>query len=145
MQPLKRRLPFLGLILLHHLATAQEVTRPFSAQDAIDTVAIQQTINLYAIAADQKRFDVLPQIFTSDVTVNFNTPGVPVLHGLDAVTSFMSSALRDVVSYHVQSTHYVNLSNTPSPNATTYNSATFFSASERGTQVVTRLGRLVGE
>ena len=116
MQPLICSLPFLGLTLLcFSPTTAQELTSPFSAQDATDTVAIQQTINLYATAADQKRFDLLAQIFTPDVTVDFNSPGVPILHGLDAVTRFMSTALRDVASYHAQSTHYTNLSNRANP------------------------------
>ena len=140
MQPVLRNLLVLGLLpSLYTIATGQ-LAAPFSTQDAIDVLEIQQMINLYATAADQKRFDLLPQIFTPDVTVDFNTPGVPLLRGLPAVTNFMAAALRDVKSYHAQSTHYIDLTDAAAPRATTYNSATFF-AGEQQRQVITRLGR----
>ena len=142
MQPFLRNLLILGLLPSICTIAAGQVTAPFSTQDAIDVLEIQQMINLYATAADQQRLDLLPQIFTPDVTVDFNTPGVPILHGLPAVTRFMAAALRDVKSYHAQSTHYINLTNAAAPRATTYNSATFF-AGQQQRQVITRLGRLV--
>ena len=141
MQPFVRNLLVLGLLPSFCTIAVGQLTAPFSTQDAINVLEIQQMINLYATAADQQRLDLLPQIFTPDVTVNFNTPGVPILHGLPAVTSFMAAALRDVQSFHAQSTHYINLTNTAAPHATTYNSATFF-AGEQQRQVISRLGRL---
>ena len=143
MQPFLRNLLVLGLLPSICTIAAGQLTAPFSTQDAINVLEIQQMINLYATAADQQRLDLLPQIFTPDVIVNFNTPGVPILRGLPALTSFMAAALRDVKSYHAQSTHYINLTSTTAPRATTYNSATFFFAGEQQRQVVTRLGRLV--
>ena len=143
MQPLLSSLPFLGLLLLGISSFAQELSRPFSAQDATDTIAIQQVINLYSIVADQKRFELLSQIFTSDVTVNFNTPGVPILHGLASVSQFMSAALRDVVSYHAESTHNVDLLSAARSHATTYNSAKFFGTGQQQGQIVSRWGRSV--
>ena len=143
MQPVLSSLPFLGLILLSVSSTAQELSRPFTAQDATDTIAIQQVVNFYPIAADQKRYDLLPQIFTPDVTINFNNPGVPVLHGLDSVTAFMSSALRDVVSYHAESSHSVYLSTPARAHATTYNSAKFFGTGHQQGQTVSKWGRSV--
>ena len=142
MQPLLRNLLVLGLLPSLCTIAAGQLTAPFSTQDAIDVLEIQQMINLYATAADQQRFDLLPQIFTPDVTVNFNTPGVPLLRGLPAVTRFMATALRDVKSYHAQSTHYVDLTDIAAPRATTYNTATFF-VGEQQRQVITRYGRLV--
>ena len=140
MQSFLPGLPFLGLVLLVFDPTsAQQLSRPFSAQDAVDTVAIQQVINLYAITVDQHKFDLLPQIFTSDAIVNFNTPGVPVLRGINAITEFISTALHNVVSYHAQSTHNVGIVNTAKASATTYNTATFFT----GEQQVSRWGRYV--
>ena len=143
MQPILSSLPFLGLVLLGVSSTAQELSRPFSGQDAIDTIAIQQVINLYSIAADQKRFELLAQIFTPDVTINFNTPGVPILRGLVSVADFMSAALRDVVSYHAESTHSVDLSTPARSHATTYNSAKFFGTGQQQGQIVSKWGRSV--
>ena len=143
MRPILSSLPFLGLVLLSVFAIAQPLSRPFSAQDATDTIAIQQVINLYSIAADQKRFELLSQVFTPDVTINFNTPGVPILHGLVSVTDFMSAALRDVVSYHAESTHSVDLSITARSHATTYNSAKFFGAGSQQGSMVSNWGRSV--
>ena len=141
MQLFRHCLPFLGLMPLCVSSTAQELSTPFSIQDATDTLAIQQVINLYSIALDQKRFDLLPQIFSSDVTINFNTPGVPVLHGLPAVTVFVSTALRDVVTYHAQSTHSIKQLHLLRPHATTYNSAKFFGAGGQQGQIVSKWGR----
>ena len=141
MQPVLSNLPFLGLFLLSLFSTAQELSRPFSTQDATDTIAIQQVINLYSTAADQKRFELLPQIFTSDVTINFNAQGVPILHGLVSVTDFMSAALRDVVSYHAESTHSVDLSTVARAHATTYNSAKFFGSGQQQGQMISKWGR----
>ena len=138
MRPVLSSLPFLGLVLLSVSSIAQPLSRPFSAQDATDTIAIQQVINLYSIAADQKRFDLLAQVFTPDVTVNFNTAGVPILHGLVSLADFMSTALRDVISYHAESTHSIDLSRS---HATTYNSAKFFGLQPG--QVVSQWGRSV--
>ena len=121
--------------------TAQEISPLSSSQAAIATVAIQQIINLQATAVDQRRFDLLSQVFTPDVTVNFNNPGMPILHGLDAVTAFISTSLQDIVSYHAQSTHYVNLTDTAGPHATTYNTATFFGVGRQQGVIGTRLGR----
>ena len=141
MQSVLSSLPFLGFILLSISSIA--LSRPFSAQDATDTIEIQQVIDLYSIAADQKRFELLYQVFTGDVTVNFNTPGVPILHGLVSVTEFMSAALRDVVSYHAESTHSIDLPNAGRTHATTYNSAKFFGAGTRQGQIVSKWGRSV--
>ena len=143
MQSISRGLPFLGLILLCVFSTAQELSMPLSPQDAVDLPEFQQVINLFPIAADQKRFNLLPQIFTPDVTVNFNAPGVPILRGLDAVTEFMSTALRDVNSYHAESSHYVALSTVARSHVTTYNSAKFFGTGEQQGQIVSKWGRSV--
>ena len=140
MQPFLRNLVVLGLLPSLCTIAAGQLTAPLSTQDAIDVLEIQQMINLYATAADQQRFDLLPQIFTPDVTINFNTPGVSLLRGLPAVTRFMAAALRDVKSYHAQSTHYVDLTDIAAPRATTYNTATFF-LGEQQRKVITRLGR----
>ena len=144
MQPFLTSLPILGSTLMYlSFSTAQQLSRPFSTSDAVETLAIEQVLNHFAIAVDQRQFDLFPQIFTLDVTVNFNTPGVPVLHGIDAVTSFMSTALQAVDSYHAQSTHYIDLSNLARPHATTYNSAQFFGTGDRKGSVYSNWGRLV--
>lgn len=143
MQPILSSLPFLGLVLLGVSSIAQELSRPFSTQDATDTIAVQQVINLYPIAADQKRFELLSQIFTPDVTVNFNTPGVPIVHGLVSLADFMSAALQGVVSYHAESTHIVDLSTAARCHATTYNSAKFFGTGQQQGQIVSKWGRSV--
>ena len=139
MGPFLGRLSILGSILLClSSTTAQEPISVLSARAAIDTLRIQQIINLQAIAVDLKQFNLFPQIYTPDVTVNYNNPGVPILHGLDALIDFISKSLRDMASYHAQSTHYVNMTNPARPHATTYSTATFYGKQEL---IGTRLGR----
>ena len=125
------------------LSSPQQLSRPLSPQDAVDTVEIQQTLNYYGLVVDLRRFDLLQYVFTPDVTVNFNTPGLPILHGLNAVTTFMSKALQSVNSFHAQSTHYIDLSNKTKPTATTYNSAKFFGTGDRKGKVYSDWGRSV--
>ncbi|CAF9914420.1 MAG: hypothetical protein HETSPECPRED_001976 [Heterodermia speciosa] len=96
-----------------------------SPQDATTIVEIQNLINLFAVAVDQHRWDLLAQVFEPDVTADFNVPDAPVAHGLDAVIQLLRR-LEGYPSYHSQGSHYVDLSNPQRPHAVTYVTGTFF-------------------
>ena len=144
MKPFLSSLPGLGLVLLYLSSTsAQQLSSLVTSPDATDTLAIQQVVNFFAVAVDQHRFDLLSSVFTNDVTVNFNNPDTPILHGLDAVKDLMSRMLEGVVSLHVQSTHFINWSNRARPHVTTYNTATFFKSGTPQPNTYYSYGRLV--
>ena len=114
------------------------LTAPLSTQDATDTVAIQQVLNAFAVALDQRRFDLFDHVFTPDVTVNLNIRGFPVLHNLNDVAAYMGRLMHGYRTFHVQSTHYIRLPGSGQAYATTYNSATYLA--DRQAPIV-KLGR----
>ena len=96
-----------------------------SNQEAVIVVEIQQVINLFAVAVDQHRWDLLSQVFQPDVTADFNVPDSPVVHGLESVIQLLRR-LETYPSVHSQSSHYVDLSNLHRPHAVTYITGIFF-------------------
>ena len=141
MKPFFLSSPILGCLTLVYLSlfttalsltltnAAQQLTAPLTAplstQDATETVAIQQVLNAFAVALDQRRFDLFDHIFTPDVVVNLNIRGLPVLRNLNDVAAYMGRLLQGYRTFHVQSTHYIRLSGPSQAYATTYNSATY--------------------
>ena len=109
-----------------------------SNAEAVTVVEIQQVLNLFPVAVDQHRWDLLSQVFQPDVTADFNVPGSPVLHSLDAVIQLLRR-LEAYPSFHSQSSHYVDMSNPERPHATTYNTAFFFGPD----RIYTNYGRYV--
>ena len=98
---------------------------PLSNQEAVIVVEIQQVINLFAVAVDQHRWDLLSQVFLPDATVDFKIPDSPVAHGIDAVVQLLRR-FEAYPSFHSQSSHYVDISNLHRPHATTYIVGAFF-------------------
>ena len=98
---------------------------PLSNQEAVSVVEIQQVINLFAVAVDQHRWDLLSQVFLPDVTADFKIPDTPIAHGIDAVIQLLRR-FEVYPSFHSQSSHYVDISNLDRPHATTYITGLFF-------------------
>ena len=128
--------------LLANLTTASEglATGALSNTHPASIVEIQQTIDLFAIAVDQHRLNLIPSIFTENVTANLAAPGATDLRGIQALTQVLST-LNGISSLHEQSTHYVTFSSTGMAHATTYNVATFFGTGDLQGQIFTEYGR----
>lgn len=126
-------------LLAFDCASALPLSTRSASEEATNVVQIQQVLNLFAIAVDQHRWDLLSQVFTPDIMANFNVPGSPVLRGLDAVIQLLKR-LEDVPSFHGQSTHWVDLSVPQRPHSVTYNTGVFFQPGPQG-QVYTSYGR----
>ena len=109
-----------------------------SNQEAVCVVEIQQVINLFGVAVDQHRWDLLTQVFQPDVTADFKIPDSPVAHGIDAVIQLLRR-FEAYPAFHSQSTHYVDISNLHKPHATTYTTGVFFLPD----RVYTKYGRCV--
>ena len=133
---------FALLGLLECVLASPQVEMPFSNEQATDVVEIQQVVNLFAIAVDQHRLELLPQIFTASIVADFGLPDGTILRGLDAVTQNLRT-IPSVPAVHSQSTDYVNFSNPRQPHATTYLTATFFGSGDLKGQVFTNYGRQV--
>ena len=113
---------------------------PLSTEQALDVVEIQQVVNLFAIAVDQHRLELLPQILTPDIVADFGLPDGTILRGLDAVSQNLRT-IQNIPGVHSQSTNHVNFSSPQQPHATTYLTATFFGSGELKGQVFTNYGR----
>ena len=115
----------LFLPLLYSASALGLPSLPLSNQDAVSVVEIQQVINIFAVAVDQHRWDLLSQVFHPDITADFNVPDSPVVRGLDAVIQLLRR-LETYASFHSQSSHYVDMSNPHGPHAVTYITGIFF-------------------
>lgn len=113
---------------------------PLSTEQSVDLVEIQQVVNLFPIAVDQHRLELLPHIFTSDVVANFSLPDGTIQNGLDAVTQNLMT-LQDTPSLHDQSTNYVDFKSPQQANATTYLTGMFFGSADLQGQVFMNYGR----
>ena len=115
-------------------------TMAMTNQQAVDVVEIQQVVNLFAIAIDQYRLELLPQIFSSDVAANFSVPSGMVQSGLDEVTQLLST-LQAIPSLHYQSTDYISFPSLNQAHATTYLTGTFFGSGKLQGQVYLNYGQ----
>ena len=89
---------------------------------------IRNKLSLYAICLDTKQFDLLDEIFTSDVVANYGLPGtVGTYHGLDAVKHFLKSNLPpNYVTRHAITTIVIDFSDESTPFSTAYVAANYF-------------------
>ena len=116
---------------------------PLGAIRAADIVEIQQVTSLFAIAVDQQVYNLLPDVFTQDVTVNFNVPDGQILHGLDAVDHFLKVRTSGSRCSHDQTTNHVTFSGVADAHSITYNIGTFFGSGPPAGQRYTNWGRYV--
>lgn len=139
MPSLTRPLIRFALLSLFPVVAIQHAM-PLSTEQSVDLVEIQQVVNLFPIAVDQHRLELLPHIFTSDVVANFSLPDGTIQNGLDAVTQNLMT-LQDTPSLHDQSTNYVDFKSPQQANATTYLTGMFFGSADLQGQVFMNYGR----
>lgn len=111
-----------------------------NVEQAVDVVEIQQTLNLFAIAVNQHQLGLLPEVFTTDVTTNFDIPGGDIQTGLDAVTRLLMT-LEAIPSLHYQSTNFLKFTGSQQAHATTYLLESFFGTGALQGQVYQSYGR----
>ena len=136
-----------SLLIFLHFTTKppQSPAMALTAAQATDIVNIQQVLSLFAIAVDQHRYDLLSKIFTSDATINFNTPDRAIVTGVEALTDRLTTRLQNINSTHNQTTNYVNFSSATNAYSTTYVVVTFFGGGNFQGQVYTSYNRYVKE
>lgn len=103
---------------------------------------IRNKLSLYAIRLDTKQFDLLDEIFTSDVVANYGLPGTAgIYHGLTAVKDFLKSNLPpNYVTQHAITTIVIDFSNESTPISTAYVTANYFGQGDLTGQTVTVYG-----
>lgn len=74
---------------------------------AEDELQIRNKLSLYATTIDTQNFDLLDQVFTQNVVVDYQVPGASVLNGLPAVKAYLVKALTGFVTQHTLSTTVV--------------------------------------
>lgn len=89
---------------------------------------IRNKLSLYAIHLDTKQFDLLDEIFTSDVVANYGLPGTAGIHnGLTAVKDFLRSNLPpNSITQHAITTIVIDFSDESTPVSTAYVAANYF-------------------
>ena len=126
---------FLALFLQHTLRIVA-----FSYPDeASSIVAIGQTIELFGILVDSAQYNQMDRVFTANTSVDFDLPGVGVLHGLAAVEK-ETAITSNVTSQHSLTTRRVDLTGPKSANATAYVIGTYFGRGAQAGQVFTVYG-----
>lgn len=89
---------------------------------------IRNKLSLYAVHLDKKQFDLLDEIFTSDVVANYGLPGTAgIYHGLTAVKDFLRSNLPpNSITQHAITTILIDFSDESTPVSTAYVTANYF-------------------
>ena len=77
-------------------------------KDAEAELQIRNRLSLYSISIDKDDFAQLDQVFTPDVTINYNVPGVGTLNGLPAVKQYLTKVLTGFNTQHTISTTLVD-------------------------------------
>ncbi|KAL8898832.1 MAG: hypothetical protein Q9207_006510 [Kuettlingeria erythrocarpa] len=79
---------------------------PTTNPSASDFAAIHQTLSLFAVSIDLKKFDLLSTVFHPDATANFT--GDSLLVGIPAIKSYLAKGLAGLKSQHHLGTLYIN-------------------------------------
>ena len=105
---------------------------------AEDVTGIQQTLGLFPVAIDQKQFDLLDAVFTTNATANFRGPSLLV--GVPAIKRSLSKGLTGLISQHDLGTLYINM--TEPDKAVSYNwlQGTFFGTGNSAGQTFSFFG-----
>ena len=110
--------------------------------EAASIVEIGQTITLFGVLVDSSQYSQMGRVFTTNASVDFDLPGVGVLHGLAAVQKEIS-IISNVTSQHSIMTCHVDLLGPRIANATAYIIGTFFGQGLQAGQILTVYGTLV--
>ena len=99
-----------------------------------DFLGVRNTLNLYAIALDQKNFHLLDQVFTPDAEADFTAVGVGKFTDTKSINKAISSFLQPVDTQHALTTQTIDFHETagsqPTASAVTYVSAQHFGRGE---------------
>lgn len=112
---------------------------PAPKQSPADVLAIQDTINLYALTVDSQQFEKLDDVFDPMVTGDFQL-GTPVT-SLAQVKTALSGALEGKKSFHAISTKMIDITDKSAAKSTAYFAATFFGQGDLAGESVIAYGR----
>ena len=85
--------------------------------EATDLVEISQTLNLFGVLADTAQYSEMGRVFTTNPSLDFDLPGVRILHGLTAVQKG-NPIISNVTSQHSLMTCHVGFLGPRAANAT---------------------------
>lgn len=107
---------------------------------ATDAVQIQQTLNLFPLSVDRKKYSLLAETFTPNATANLLVG--PTTHGLDEVQEQLQAHLEGLLSHHSLATQSIEVGQGGrTASATSYLIATFFGQGPLAKQVLTNYGQ----
>ena len=89
-----------------------------------DAFAIQKTLALFPIAVDNKRYEILSEVFTPDARFQFSP--TTTFFGLPAIKGNVSAVLEKLNTQHALSTLFINMTDDKAATATNYFQGTFF-------------------
>lgn len=118
------------VLLTLHRASARGQCRdktpiPDPSHPSADVLAsVQQTLNLFPIAIDNKNFSILNQVFTTDAFAAFQ-PDQPQ-YSLQNITGWLELFLSNVTSHHSLGGLYVTQENPCEATAISYLQGSFF-------------------
>ena len=99
-----------------------------------DYLGVRNTLNLYAIALDQKKFDLLDQVFTPDAETDFTAVGIGKFTDTKSINNAISKFLLPVDTQHALTTQTIDFHETAgaqlTASAVTYVSAQHFGRGE---------------
>lgn len=111
------------------LIYAQNDTGPWTTWNNTglnDYEAIQQTINLDAIATDTKTWSLLAQVYTINATASYSATGSPSI-GLAAIQATLEKGVGGFTTQHLQGSMLISIGQDGmTANATYYAQATLF-------------------
>ena len=97
------------VLFLTTLLLSLKVNSYVPVNSASSELEIRNRLSLYSIALDTKSFDILDQVFTPDVVVNYQVPQGGVFTGLPAVKAYLVKSLTGFVTQHTLSTTVVEV------------------------------------
>ncbi|KAK3678337.1 hypothetical protein LTR78_001634 [Recurvomyces mirabilis] len=110
------------------------------APNAVDYIAIQNTISRYCIALDTKNFDLLKQVFTEDVDTVYPFGGQR--KGVQPIIDAISKRLSPVTHQHALTTQHIEIAaDGKSAESTTYFTGIHFGKGKWDGKEVTAWGK----
>lgn len=130
---------FLSMLTIAVSTLSLSAGKPVHPSITSDTVAIQQTLNIFPLSVDRKDYSRLAEVFSQDVTADFLVG--PVCHGLTAVQQQLQAHLEGLGSHHSLTTQSIQFPDAGTATATSYLIATFFGQGQLVGQFLTDYGR----
>lgn len=126
--------------LLFTVSTVGHYAQPYNTDGA--ELQIRNKLALYAIALDNKDFDLFGLIFTKNFVARLGLdPPQDVLRGLEDVMNATKVSVDGIVTQHTISTIFVNFTNLDEPTSISYLLATYLGQGDLTNQTVTFYGK----